>query len=68
LIFKEIQINEGPSFKRWRAGSRGRIKPYKRRTSHIRVVLEAKESNKKKEAKEKVVKDRQKTTKKGVKK
>jgi large subunit ribosomal protein L22 len=39
LMFKEIQINEGPRLKRWRAGARGRAKPYKRRMSHIRVVL-----------------------------
>lgn len=43
LIFKEIQINEGPRLKRWRAGARGRVKPYIRRMSHIRVVLETKE-------------------------
>ena len=42
LVIKEIQINEGPRIKRWRAGSRGRVKPYKRRMSHIRVVLETK--------------------------
>jgi large subunit ribosomal protein L22 len=49
LIFKEIQINEGPRLKRYRAGARGRVKPYKRRMSHIRVVLESKprESSKK---------------------
>jgi len=39
LIFKEILVNEGPRLKRWRAGARGRAKPYKRRMSHIRVVL-----------------------------
>ena len=39
LAFKEIQINEGPRLKRYRAGARGRVKPYKRRMSHIRVVL-----------------------------
>jgi len=39
LVFKEIQINEGPRLKRFRAGARGRAKPYKRRMSHIRVVL-----------------------------
>ena len=39
LIFKEIQIGEGPRLKRWRAGARGRAKPYKKRMSHIRVVL-----------------------------
>lgn len=39
LIFKEIQINEGPRLKRFRAGARGRAKPYRRRMSHIRVIL-----------------------------
>lgn len=39
LIFKEIQINEGPRLKRGKAASRGRYHPFKRRMSHIRVVL-----------------------------
>ncbi len=39
LVFKEIQINEGPRLKRWRAGARSRIKPYQRRMSHVRIVL-----------------------------
>ena len=43
LIFKEIQINEGPRLKRWNAGARGRAKPYKRRMAHIRIVLAVKE-------------------------
>lgn len=43
LVFKEILINEGPRLKRWHAGSRGRAKPFKRRMSHIRVVLKTKE-------------------------
>jgi hypothetical protein len=30
--------------KRWRAGARGRAKPYLKYTSHIRVVLEAKQA------------------------
>lgn len=44
LVFKEIQINEGPRLKRFRAGARGRVKPYKRRMSHIRVVLTTRDS------------------------
>src|SRR3989344_6437883 len=44
LVFKEIQINQGPKMKRWRAASRGRAKPYVRIMSHIRVVLETKET------------------------
>lgn len=39
LIFKEIQINQGPKLKRWRTGARGRVKPYEKKMSHIRVVL-----------------------------
>lgn len=41
LVFKEIQISEGPRMKRGRPVSRGRWHPYKRRMSHIRVVLES---------------------------
>lgn len=44
LIFKEIQIGEGPRLKRGRAASRGRWHPFKRRMSHIRVVLTATKS------------------------
>ena len=52
LEIKEVQINEGPRLKRGRPVSRGRWHPYKRRMSHIRVVLTAKpapKSNKKEE-------------------
>ena len=43
LVFKEIQINEGPRLKRGQAGARGIYKPYQRKMSHIRVVLTTKE-------------------------
>lgn len=46
LTIKEIQINQGPRLKRWRAGARGRVKPYKKRMSHIRVVLTTMEKSK----------------------
>jgi large subunit ribosomal protein L22 len=39
LVFKEIQVGEGPRLKRGRAASRGMWHPFKRRMSHIRVVL-----------------------------
>lgn len=39
LQFSEIQVNEGPRLKRYRAGARGRYKPYTRDMSHIRIVL-----------------------------
>lgn len=51
LVFKEILVNEGPRLKRWRAGARGRAKPYKKRMSHIRVVLKTRETKPVKEAK-----------------
>ncbi len=43
LFFKEIQVVDGPRLKRFRAGARGMAKPYKKRMSHIRVVLTIKE-------------------------
>ncbi len=39
LIFKEIQIGEGPRLKRGMAASRGRYHQIKKRMSHIRIVL-----------------------------
>ena len=39
LTIKEVQVGEGPRLKRGRAASRGRWHPYKKRMSHIRVVL-----------------------------
>ncbi len=39
LIFKEIQIGEGPRLKRGMPISRGQWHPIKKRMSHIRVVL-----------------------------
>lgn len=51
LMIKEVQINEGPRLKRWRAGARGRAKPYQRKMSHIRVVLAVIDEKSKKEKK-----------------
>ncbi len=39
LIFKEIQIGEGPRLKRGNPVSRGRWHPIKKRMSHIKVIL-----------------------------
>lgn len=41
LVFKKIEINEGMKLKRYRVGTagRGRGRPYKRRLSHIKIVL-----------------------------
>lgn len=66
LVFKEIQIGEGPRLKRGRAASRGSWHPFKRRMSHIRVVLttiksETLDSKPKTNSKESKVKDETKT-------
>jgi len=50
LVFKEIQVTDGPMLKRGRPVSRGRWHPYKRRMSHIRVVLETVETSKPKKS------------------
>jgi large subunit ribosomal protein L22 len=51
MEFKTLAIDEGVFLKRYRAGSRGTGKPYKRRTSHITVVLFQKEGKKVQEVK-----------------
>ena len=56
LVFKEIQIGEGPRLKRGMPVSRGRWHPIKKRMSHIRIVLKSDDTikNKKSEKTEKV--------------
>lgn len=44
LIFKHILIEEGPRYKRLRAASRGRGRTVLKRTSHIKIVLDIKET------------------------
>ncbi len=39
LLFKSLEINESAKMRRFRAGTRGRVKPFKRRMAHIRIVL-----------------------------
>jgi large subunit ribosomal protein L22 len=39
LYIKEIKVDEGPAMKRHRPAWRGTVKPFKRRTSHVTVVL-----------------------------
>ena len=40
LIFKIIEIMGGPGLKRWHAVSRGQAHSFKKRMTHIRIVLE----------------------------
>ena len=46
LKIKTIDVLEAPSYKRFHPSTRGRVHPYKRRGSHIKIVLETKEENK----------------------
>lgn len=45
LVFKEIQIGEGPRLKRGNPVSRGRWHPIKKRMSHIKVILATKKAD-----------------------
>ncbi len=49
LVFKKMEINEGSVMKRFRAGSKGRAKRYKKRLSHIKIVLEEEGGEEKRE-------------------
>ena len=51
LVLKTLMINEGPKFRRFRAGARGQAKPYVLRTSHVVVELESPETEVKTESK-----------------
>lgn len=39
LAFRKIEINESMKMRRFRAGTRGRVRPFKRRMSNIKIVL-----------------------------
>src|SRR3989338_7794196 len=39
VVFKKIEIDESLKMRRFRAGTRGRVKPYKKRMAHIKIVL-----------------------------
>lgn len=43
LFISEMFVNEGLSYKRFHFAGRGRTRPYKKRTSHLKVILQAKE-------------------------
>lgn len=40
LVFKSVEISQGPKLKRFRAASKGRAHGYVRKMSHIKIVLE----------------------------
>lgn len=39
VIFKKLEIDESTKMRRFHAGTRGRVKPFKRRMAHIKIVL-----------------------------
>lgn len=43
LVIGSIEVTEGPFLKRFHPSTRGRIHPYKKRSSHIRITLREKE-------------------------
>jgi large subunit ribosomal protein L22 len=43
LTIKGIEVWDGTAIKRFHASTRGRAHPYKKRSSHIKIILEAKE-------------------------
>ncbi|RJQ38712.1 50S ribosomal protein L22 [Candidatus Microgenomates bacterium] len=40
LFIKGIEVDEGPFLKRFRPSTRGRVHPYKKRSSNIKIILE----------------------------
>lgn len=40
LYISEIRVDPGPTLKRWRARARGRAAMIRKRTSHIKIILE----------------------------
>ena len=43
LYVAELYVNQGPTMKRWRAGSQGRASIILKRSSHVGVTLKEKE-------------------------
>jgi large subunit ribosomal protein L22 len=45
LVIHSIQVDEGPTLKRWRARARGRVARIRKRTCHITIHVAQKETN-----------------------
>ncbi len=43
LYVKRAYVDQGPTYKRWRARAMGRASPIHKRTSHVTVVVDRKE-------------------------
>lgn len=46
LKIKRIEIGQGPSFDRFRPVAHGQAHPYKKRTTHIKIILEGQDGTK----------------------
>ena len=72
LVIKNITVDKGPLFKRWRPGGRGMAKKYSKKTSHLMVTLSLPEAKvakvEPKQAKAVAPKEVKKTVKKLIKK
>lgn len=51
LLIQSIEVNQGPTYKRWRPVSRGRAHSILKKTSHIKIILQSQEVKTTKEAK-----------------
>ena len=47
LIIDRLEVQEGPFLKRFRPSTRGRVHPFKKRSSHVTVVLKEKREKEK---------------------
>ncbi len=45
LIIREIRVDQGPMYKRFRPAARGRANPILKRTSHLTVVVGTSDEN-----------------------
>jgi large subunit ribosomal protein L22 len=43
LYVKRAFVDEGPTYRRWRARAMGRASPIRKRTSHVTVIVDRKE-------------------------
>jgi large subunit ribosomal protein L22 len=41
LFVKDIRVDQGPSYRYYKPGAMGRANPYRKRFSHINIVLES---------------------------
>jgi large subunit ribosomal protein L22 len=57
LMIESVMVNEGQAMKRFHPSSRGRVHPYKKKSSHITIVLKEKPVKKAPVAKAAAIKD-----------